>query len=359
VGILLFTGLAHRQADFRPEDAGLGKNTTSTLDQFDGRAISAYTARSEPMLKSFDILRAQGNRVALWLGASQLHAINRIRPDDHLAVFYANESARERGSSLRYVQVSAPDANLNELLAVYLQLRERSLVPDVLVLSLTYDDLREPGVRPAFVAALPDSLDLGLEHRGGLENLALAREQAAEVARPAVGSRDAMENTPQQRVESVLTASLEELWPAYKHRGQLASWLQVKLLTVAYSLRSQATRHRVPPVPEEGKRWNLLALDTLLELAKRDGAEVFVYKAPHRPGMQPFYHDRASYDAFFAELSQELSRESIHYTDLETIVPAELWGETNDGNPDVFHFRGEGHRALGSRVDAALSELGL
>ena len=358
MGILLFMGLAHREAEFRPEDAGLGRNTTATIDSFHDRTISAYSAQSQPLLESFEALRAQGNRVALWLGASQLHAVNRIQPGDHLAVFHANESARARGSSLGYLQVSAPNANLNELLATYLQFRDQHLVPDVLVLSLTYDDLREPGVREAVVAALPRDLDLDLQHRGGLENLASARAQTTEGAHRAVNTLDAMEGTPQQRLERALTVFLEEHWPAYAHRGELASWLQISLLRLAYSLRSEATRQRVPPVPEEQKRWTLLALDSLLELAKRDGVQVLVYKAPHRPGMQPFYHDRASYDGFFAQLSQELARQGVHYMDLETIVPTEMWGETNDGNPDVFHFSGQGHRYLGSRVDAALSEFG-
>jgi hypothetical protein len=357
-GILLFTWLAHGQAGFRPEDAGLGKNTTSVLAEYDGRAIAAYTAQSEPMLESFTHLRKEGNRVALWLGASQLHAINQIQPDDHVAVHYASESATHRGSNLRYVQISAPNANLNELLAIYLQLRERNLVPDALVLSLTYDDLREPGVRPEVVAELPRELDLGLEHRGGLDNLVLARTQAARGARPAVNTQNVMEDTPQQLVESALTASLEQLWPPYAHRGQLTSWLEVNLLRLVYSLRSQATRQRIPPIPESEKQWNLLALDSLLEIAKRDGVAVLVYKAPHRPGMVPFYHDRASYDGFFEELSSELSRQDVHHADLETIVPAELWGETNDGNPDVFHFRGDGHRTLGARVDSELSKMG-
>jgi hypothetical protein len=358
LGVALFAVLAHQQADFRPEDAGLGKNTTSMVDSFEGMVISAHSAQSDPLLESYRTLRAQGKRVALWLGASQLHAVNRVQPDDHLAVFHANESAEQRGSDLRYLQVSAPNANLNELLATYLQLRVEDLVPDVLVLALTYDDLREPEVRDSVVAALPSELNVEVERRGGLENLAIARAKMEEGAHRALNTVDAMEDTPQQRLESALTGFLEKHSVAYAHRGELASWVQITALRLAYSLRSQATRQRVPPIPAEQESWNMRALDTLLDLAKRDGVEVLVYKAPHRPGMQPFFHDRASYDSFFAQLSQQLARQDVAYVDLETIVPSDVWGETNDGNPDVFHFRGQGHQSLGSHVDATLSALG-
>ena len=46
------------------------------------------------------------------------------------------------------------------------------------------------------------------------------------------------------------------------------------------------------------------------------------------------------------------------WLDLEALVPAALWGMTNNHAPDVFHFREEGHVSLGRAIDDALASGG-
>ena len=111
-------------------------------------------------------------------------------------------------------------------------------------------------------------------------------------------------------------------------------------------------------IPEDKKAWNRRALDTLLELAQRDGVAVLVYKAPHRPEEPVFYHDQTSYDRFFEVSESRFRSEGIHYVDLQEIVPSVHWGFLRSGVPDVFHFRVDGHRLLGSHVDAAVMKAG-
>ena len=72
----------------------------------------------------------------------------------------------------------------------------------------------------------------------------------------------------------------------------------------------------------------------------------------------PFYHPRDEYDAYLAALAARCEREGRPYLDLETLVPAELWGITNNWQPDVFHFRNRGHELLGQAVDGWLEEHG-
>ena len=119
------------------------------------------------------------------------------------------------------------------------------------------------------------------------------------------------------------------------------------------------------PVPDANTLWDFRealiaagALDALFALARADGVPVLVYKAPHRPGMHPFFHRRADYDAYHEQLAARCAPEGATYVDLQELVPAELWGRTNNNAPDVFHFREEGHRRLGRAVDGALAGMG-
>ena len=81
------------------------------------------------------------------LGASQLHAINHKKNGEYTAVWHANKLAEKRGSKLRYLQVSNPNGNLHEMLASYLAFRQKKLIPSVVIVAFTYDDLKEPGIR--------------------------------------------------------------------------------------------------------------------------------------------------------------------------------------------------------------------
>ena len=124
------------------------------------------------------------------------------------------------------------------------------------------------------------------------------------------------------------------------------------------TLRSRATKMRVPPVPAHMKVWNLAGLDTLVELAQGDGVRVLIYKPPHRPDEPVFYHDRLAYDRFFEKSQVRFRDWGVEYVDLEEIVPAEFWGFVRSGGPDVFHFQVEGHRALGMHIDATAKRVG-
>ena len=359
-GVIVFGIFGRSLAEFRPEEAGLGEDTTAYLSNYDGLRVAGFLGEPTPVHATLRRVKASGKRVALWMGASQLHAINKISAGDELAVFYANQAAARRGADLFYVQLSDPNANLNEILVGYLQIRKEELLPDLLVLGLTYDDLREPGIRRAILERAPDPLvvEEQIVSSAGLENIEAARAMAAMREKQSLQVPDDIQGSPQQRLEEELTRLLEEYFPAYRARGKILAAAEVSMLQFFFSLRSDLTRTRIPPIPEDQKAWNLRALDTLLELAQRDGVAVLAYKAPHRPDEPIFYHDRASYDRFFEVSESRFRSERVHYADLQEIVPAEHWGFLRSGVPDVFHFRVKGHRLLGSHIDDAAMKAG-
>lgn len=360
VGLLLFTLLAGKFDEFAGDEVGLGHNTVKFVEDFDGRRVSGHF-REVPLLRqSFTELREEGRPVALWLGASQLFAINHPEDGDHLAIWHASKRAQGRGSDLGYLVAASGNGNLNELLAVYLAFRQSGLVPDLLILAFTYDDLGDPDIRTETGQLLrsfdEQELDLG---GPGVQNL-LAASVGAEASdgEAAPIERSATAGTPQELLEEALVRRIENAWPAYRSRGALmaaaiTAW-RMPLTTAAFKLFSRPQQ----AIPEELQEWNTAGLDAMLRFADADGVEVFIYKVPHRPGEEPFFHPRDEYDAYHAELEARCEREDRPYTDLETLVPADLWGITNNWQPDVFHFRNRGHELLGEAVDGWMEEHG-
>jgi hypothetical protein len=360
-GVLAFSTLARRQADFVSAEVGLGLNTVAYM-AWDGDDMLGGNLGDIPALRASAIrLRADGRPLALWLGASQLYAINHPREGDLTAIARAQHAAAARDSDLAYVQIASPNTNLHELLAGYLAFRQEGLLPEVLVLAFTYDDLKEPDVRQTALDHIrlpgPDLVALAgpaVEH---IREAHIGADGAAQAETSPV-KRTATTGTPQARLEDALVAFLEHRWPAYAERSTLraaaeAGW-KMPVTTLAFRLLSRPQTI----IPADMQEWNSAALDAFFALARADGVQLLIYQAPHRPGMRPFFHRRRDYDDYHDALAARCAEEGAAWLDLETLVPAELWGQTNNHAPDVFHFRDAGHRSLGSAIDDALESLG-
>lgn len=359
IGIGLLMALAHWQRDFVAAELGLGLQTYSfAAADRDGGRISGDARDAPALADRLRSLRRARRTTALWLGASQLHAINRPGPEAKLAVWVAEERARTRHGDVAYTQLSLPNAGLLELLAVYQAFRATAVRPDQFVLAFTYDDLSETALREDVIALL-DTARPDLAATDGPESEAARilqrareetrREHLASASAPV--ERSATAGTPQERLERALAARLETHWPAYAERHRLrsagvAAW-KLPLTSLVFHFRGRPVQ-RVDP---GAKAVNEQALRALIAQTRADGVGLLVYKAPHRPGEERFYHDRRAYDAFHAELVALSNREGFAYLDLEGLVPAETFGLTDQFLPDVFHFREEGHRLLGTEID--------
>jgi hypothetical protein len=353
LGLVGFSVFAEAQSGFVASDVGLGLNTSSVIESYEGRPLNRRLDRVVEMTAQTETLQAKGRPVALWLGASQLHAINQLEPSQHLASWHASEAARGRGHALAYVQMSAPNANYNELLALYLAFRQREALPQAVVLGFTYDDLAEPGVRWEVSQHLRP---LGVTMKARLGAVADSLASSPEASGAQESATSPTESTPQDRLEGWLVTSLVRLWPAYSQRSALQATLitawKIPLTKLVFSMTQRPKRL----VPAHLKTWNGKALDALLELIRDDGVELFVYQAPIRPDPSFFLHDRSAYDAYHVELRTRVEDLGGHWLNLETLVPTEYWGVGIVGLPDLFHFREEGHRRLGMSIDSWLAQ---
>ena len=362
IGVLGFNLLGSRAAQFDPTMPGLGRDTTALGSSlFEGRVVSGYPSNAPVVAETARLFRQQGHQVALWLGASQVHAINDYASGDELAVVYANRAAAERGASVRYVQISDPNANLNEMLSAYLQLRQLGVRPDWIIVPLVYDDLREPSIRPGYLETLAPSLDaLRSEGGPGIENLITERDRmSGEMPQRAPVDRSAVSGTPQEQLEDYLVAHLEGTWEAYRNRNKVSALIEVEGRAAFMRVLMSGDRPFRIDVPADMAQWNGRALDSIIQMARVDGYRVLMYLQPYRPGEELFHYDRQAYEAFAAATASRCARDGVTLVDLSNLVPAELYGLTSDGQPDVFHFRDGGHRLLGGAVDRQLESVGL
>ena len=346
LGVILFSLLASSAANFDPEIDGFGKNWKSFATvSFDGYVVKGLPGDIAPTVSAW---QHEGFKVGLWLGASQLHTISNGTSADKIAVYHANKFLEDTGTNLRIVELSYGNGNLLELLAAYLRIREEGAIPDFVIVAVTYDDMREPGVRRGLV---PD-IDVKLNEVGGPGIRVLSAEIAAsqEEADITPVVRNATSGTPQEKLEKYLTALLEENWPAYRNRGRLQGMLEILAKQrIARIILGRERRQSVTITAGQEDR-NFLALDSLRRVTYADGVRLFVYRAPLRKSDNFSYYDPNDYRKFEARLSEYCREENIAYRDLDDLVPSELYGMTNSGLPDYFHFNERGHEILGKTI---------
>lgn len=358
VGIVLFLWAIQSLADVNLDAAGMGRNTVPRTGYSEGLQISSV-GDPPATFPAWDRFVSKGAKVGLWLGASQIYCINNTQPQDRLAVEYVNQLAIDKGFPLGLVQVTAPNANLYELLAFYLAFRQKGRIPDWLVIGLVYDDLREETIRETFLRSLgplgSEILEQNLPGARYLEDRRIAGETAEENQGPV--ARNATSDTPQEQLEKVLVEVLESQVPGYKDRHKLTGQFKITVRASLSKMFGSVSQRRASAIPEARKQWNHQAFLALLTIASQDGCQILVYKPPHRPSEGPFYHDREAYDAYFEGVGQMLeSMPQTHFLDLERLVPAEFWGVTNWGRPDVFHFTVEGHKRLAGAIETFFRE---
>lgn len=125
------------------EDAALGTETQTVIGTLSGDRIHCFS-----MVDGAECLEpalARGlPRQVLWLGNSQLHAVNPLRDGDTLASVQLTRALRALDTEL--LTFSQPNANLQEHLILFETLAGR-LELDLLLLPVVFDDTREAGIR--------------------------------------------------------------------------------------------------------------------------------------------------------------------------------------------------------------------
>jgi len=335
--VLLYVFYGVRQ---RGEDLALGRATESVPAFFQDVRINAWRLPEYPSVYPSEAdVPARGE--ALWLGNSQLHAINQAQPGDTTAPAYAS-----RVLSQRVYGLSLPNAGLQEHLAIFQWARDQRDF-EWLIIGVVYDDLREDSIREEFTAINNADLIARLSESDSGQDVAKQLLALGEVQGDIQGTTRSGQSL-QDASEQALNHLLDNTWDVWQARPDIYT----AVLTRLYFFRNwffniQPTSKR-EIIPLRSKK-NMAALKEILDGAHEAGIETVVYIAPLRWDIEPPYHlDR--YRAWKQEMRELTVQTNAHFLDLDKLVPSEHWGLLEGELIDFMHFQNEGHRLLGEEI---------
>jgi hypothetical protein len=330
------------------EELALGDDTKSYYATIDG-----YPIHCREIDDADDCLigwKHRGNRDAiLWLGNSQLHAINQMKDGDENAAKIVHMKMDQR--QLDLLAFSQPNASLQEHFVMFSYLI-RHLSIKLLILPLVFDDTRETGIRTGIAEAYedPDVSQILSESKIG--------QSLIEKESPGVTSNEdftGVRETVQESVESTLNRLLAKHLLFWGSRPGLRGDLYVGLYrfrNFMLGINPQSKRKLLSGRYQK----NMEALIEILRLAKNRKIKVLAYIAPIRDDVEiPYVPEE--YLRFKNETEKLVHKWKAFFVNIEGIVPARFWGTkastTLDGKDelDFMHFQAEGHKLLAQSIE--------
>lgn len=341
-----YTAFSHQETNF--EDLALGRTTTSVFAQYDGQRIHcADLTNAQECLRGSK--QRGATKVAVWLGNSQLHAVNQYQNGQETAALILFRQLQKEHIDL--LTFSQPNANLQEHYVLFEYLRQQ-LPMQMLILPVVFDDLRETGLRSGIASAIatPDVVATLRQTDIGQQIIA----QVGEQSQPEEEFR-ALRQTPQEVVEKTLNDLLEHKLPLWHLRPEIRGNLFNSLYlgrNWLFGIKPTSKRHLI----QGPYKANLAALQAILTIARTENITVLLYIVPIRQDVELPYVAQ-EYAQFKLAVQRIAENTGSTFLNLEDIVPAALWGEkgsttlqADTQEIDFMHFKAQGHALLADAI---------
>jgi len=340
------------------DELALGKETLLYAAQVDDTLIHCYDLENaKRCIDGYDKKSTNINDdVVLWLGNSQLHSINQMKPSDETAAPILHRSIIDLQKY--FMTFSQPNANLQEHYVLFNYLVSKVPV-STLVLPVVFDDMRETGIRKSISDVFKDQHVVNELKKTSIGKKLLSNYDDQDM----IGNdMAALEETVQERVEIFLDTKLGLYWQTWKERPSLRGSFFYGFLyntrNWLFNINPSSIRKVIP-----GRYIaNTQALHAILKTAQEKSINVLLYIVPIRNDIQIPY-DLVQYASFKEEIGIVANKyNNVMFKNLEGLVPAKLWGtkaSTTIGKEvevDFMHFQAGGHQIL---ADSLLFELQL
>jgi len=350
---LVLLQIARTEILTKLDEAAFGRDTQNVLSQVNGEQVSCMYASDSPKC-----VEGYGKYASLpailWLGNSQLAAINRYKSGDRTASTLLHEKLRERGYYV--VSYSQPNANLFEHGLVFTAL-EPKFKPRVLILPVFLDKIREQGIRPSVAAFLDDPLS-----RARATASPLWPFIAPSLSGASSGATTATSDVPfHVKFEAGVSENLSKAFGLWRDRSTLKGMLGVglfRLRNMVLGINAQTKRK----VDSGVYREKMIALEAILKDARDHDVRVLLYIPPYRQDIEGPY-----VASEYAKLKQDVATLSTKYkldfVDIDNIVPGPEWATVVDEifgieDFDFVHFTEEGHKRHAEALNAVLRRMG-
>ena len=334
--ILLNTFLKISNDVGNADELALGKATTSVYANFDHIKIhcDGYSNSSE----CINSANESSYPKVLWIGNSQLHAINQFQEGDISAPAILHNLLKEENKFLS--TFSFPNANLIEKYFLFKYLLYAMDI-ETLILPVVMDDLREAEIRSDIKNIRKNEEFINSLNLSDLSILQLLSISSSNE------DMDAVKNTTQQKSEIFLNKLFSEHIEMWERRPEMRASLFIslyKLRNTIFNITPSSERKMVPAFYKK----NLFFLKKILEEATKNEIDVLLYIAPIRNDVTIPYNQE-EYQSLKNEIRNIAKKLDIKYVNLENTVPNELWGLKNSTNNldnveiDFMHFQYPGH----------------
>ena len=337
------------------EELALGQENTSyyaTVDQ--AQVHCADLTDVHQCIYDYNKINSAEN-VVLWLGNSQLHAINQKNPGDLTASAILHREAKTESKYI--LTFSQPNANLQEHYLLFEYISNKVPVT-ILILPVVFDDMRETGIRPNLIEAFNNQ-----KVSFHLKKTKIGRKLVSENGNQDAAGNDfaALEDTVQEKSEKYLNDEMNEIWSIWERRAELRG----RFFTNLYFFRNWLfgiNPSSIRKIISGRYRMNLDALRAVFQSANDKGIKVLLYIPPLRNDVKvPYELDQ--YGKFKTEIKLLTQQNGAKFLNLERLVPAELWG-TKDSTTlgmgqelDFMHFQAGGHELLANTLYGELKAL--
>jgi len=356
LGTVLLYAIPPRSSAEKPfEELALGGENSVAFGAVDGIPVHCRDLDDLDYCLRGYAERGAGRPVILWLGNSQVHAINQYRAGDETAAPELHRLFFAQGEY--FLTASQPNANLQEHYLFFAYLLGKLPIRSLL-LPVVFDDMREDGVRASLLDMLKDPSAMGLLKTTRIGQGLLDNQSDQDAAG---NDMAALSNTAQERSERYLNQALERLWPLWAERPVLRGKFFLSLHFLrnwALGIHPSSTRKMIPGRYAKNRE----ALEEILNLAKEKGIAVLVYVVPLRSDVKVPY-DPQEYVAFKADVADLVVSRNARFADLDGLVPDDLWGTHAsatlgaDEEIDFMHFQAGGHRLLAAALHRELTRL--
>ena len=331
------------------EEFALGKETVSFFAKVDDFPI--HCGDVDNASQCIEGWQNRGKKpVVLWLGNSQLHAVNQMKIGEKTASLLLHNKLKKLGYDV--ITFSEPNANLQEHLVLFQYLR-RKLPVKILILPLVMDDTRETGLRGSIAKALSDP-----EVRKSIEVTRIGKKLIKNNSNVADTDMKGIVDTVQIRVEKKINDWLVENTDSWKLRPELRGNVFIniyKLRNYMFNITPTSKRAIIKGRYQD----NLAALREIFNLAHENNTSVLSYIVPIRNDLEiPYVRDE--YKAFKRDIDELARKHKNTHVNLEGLVQSKLWGSkqaTSVGaksEVDFMHFQAGGHHLLAEKLENIL-----
>jgi len=346
---VMFVGI---NTDF--EELALDQETVSVYPDRDGIIIHCKgVSDSAQCINGFN--QSAFLHAALWLGNSQLHAINQYVAGQKTGSYILHDKLRSFGIYL--TTFSQPNSSLSEQYVLYEYLSSQVNF-EYLILPLVFDDLREAELRQDIISALSSVPEASLVANPKLWHT-LKNQYSSAIIEPTTKSSAVL---LRDKTETYLNHWLSNNTSVWKARPEARG----SIMTFLYRLRNTVfgiTASTKRPMIKTRYEQNILALKELLSSAEQKGTKIVMYIAPIRNDVSLPY-----IDGEYLNFKKQMSEISTHYNNvlfisLEDIVTASLWGQKDSTivggtkEIDYMHFQAAGHKILAEHLFSAVKKL--